>query len=240
MAKKQKVIMLGGGVSAAVVALKADKNDGVHTGTTTVENLVITKGVTIAPAPMAALAIDIKEQRNTKSLSTNSTLSFSATPSSGDTFGAILTETGGSEITVGIPECYSSNRGGLITDFVLPGNAVVELGFWHDGTRLNISGDPRTPAQERAALGLAAVAATGSAADITTGVLAVAWGGTGTATPGLVAGSNITVTGTWPNQTIASTGGGGGGGGTFSMDDGDATADPATIASFDDGDATTA
>jgi hypothetical protein len=33
--------------------------------------------------------------------------------------------------------------------------------------------------------------------------LPVASGGTGTATPALVAGSNVTITGTWPNQTIA-------------------------------------
>jgi hypothetical protein len=33
--------------------------------------------------------------------------------------------------------------------------------------------------------------------------LAVTSGGTGTATPNLVAGSNVTITGTWPNQTIA-------------------------------------
>ena len=39
-------------------------------------------------------------------------------------------------------------------------------------------------------------------------VVPVANGGTGTSTPSLVAGSNISVTGTWPNQTIASTGGG--------------------------------
>jgi hypothetical protein len=37
--------------------------------------------------------------------------------------------------------------------------------------------------------------------------IAVASGGTGTSTPSLVAGSNITVSGTWPNQTIASSGG---------------------------------
>lgn len=34
-------------------------------------------------------------------------------------------------------------------------------------------------------------------------VLGVTYGGTGTATPSLVAGSNVTITGTWPNQTIA-------------------------------------
>lgn len=43
--------------------------------------------------------------------------------------------------------------------------------------------------------------------------LSVANGGTGTATPGLVQGTNVTITGTWPNQTINS---GGGGAGAFS------------------------
>ena len=40
--------------------------------------------------------------------------------------------------------------------------------------------------------------------------VSVADGGTGTPTPGLVAGSGISVTGSWPDQTIAATGGGGG------------------------------
>jgi len=52
---------------------------------------------------------------------------------------------------------------------------------------------------------------TGTAANVT-GIVAVANGGTGTATPSLVAGTNITITGTFPNQTINSSGGGGGGG----------------------------
>ena len=43
-----------------------------------------------------------------------------------------------------------------------------------------------------------------------TGILPVANGGSGTATPSLVAGTNVTITGTWPNQTINSSGGGGG------------------------------
>lgn len=42
------------------------------------------------------------------------------------------------------------------------------------------------------------------------GTLPVANGGTGTTTPSIVAGTNITVSGSWPNQTINSTGGGGG------------------------------
>jgi hypothetical protein len=42
-----------------------------------------------------------------------------------------------------------------------------------------------------------------------TGILPVVSGGTGTASPGLIAGSGITVSGSWPNQTINSTAGGG-------------------------------
>jgi hypothetical protein len=43
------------------------------------------------------------------------------------------------------------------------------------------------------------------------GTLPVANGGTGTTTPALVAGTNVTITGTWPNQTINASGGGGSG-----------------------------
>lgn len=39
------------------------------------------------------------------------------------------------------------------------------------------------------------------------GILPIANGGTGTATPSLVAGTDISITGTWPNQTINATGG---------------------------------
>ena len=42
-----------------------------------------------------------------------------------------------------------------------------------------------------------------------TGILPIANGGTATATPALVQGSGVTITGTWPNQTIAATGSGG-------------------------------
>jgi hypothetical protein len=45
------------------------------------------------------------------------------------------------------------------------------------------------------------------------GLLSIANGGTGTATPGLVAGTHVSITGPWPNQTISVTGGHGGGGG---------------------------
>jgi len=50
---------------------------------------------------------------------------------------------------------------------------------------------------------------TGNASNVT-GIVAIANGGTGTTTPGLVAGTNVTISGTWPNQTINSTASGSG------------------------------
>lgn len=73
------------------------------------------------------------------------------------------------------------------TDYVAPGGA---LGTPSSGTATNLTGLPLS---------------TG-----VTGLLPVANGGTGTATPAIVAGTNITVSGTWPNQTINSTAGGSG------------------------------
>jgi len=43
------------------------------------------------------------------------------------------------------------------------------------------------------------------------GVLPVGNGGNGTATPALTAGTNVSITGSWPNYTIAASGGAGGG-----------------------------
>jgi hypothetical protein len=46
---------------------------------------------------------------------------------------------------------------------------------------------------------------TTNAANISSGLLAIARGGTATATPAIVAGTGISVSGSWPNQTITST-----------------------------------
>lgn len=109
----------------------------------------------------------------------------------------------GSEVTVPYGGTGASTLSGILkgngqsaigsavagTDYVAPGGA---LGTPSSGTATNLTGLPLT---------------TG-----VTGTLPVANGGTGTTTPSLVAGTNVTITGTWPNQTIAATGGGGGGG----------------------------
>ena len=51
----------------------------------------------------------------------------------------------------------------------------------------------------------------GTTPTISLGIVPVNYGGTGTSTPSLVAGTNVTISGSWPNQTINSSGGGGSG-----------------------------
>jgi hypothetical protein len=51
--------------------------------------------------------------------------------------------------------------------------------------------------------------ASGAVKLLAANITPVANGGTGTATPALVAGSGVTISGSWPNQTIAATGTGG-------------------------------
>jgi len=53
--------------------------------------------------------------------------------------------------------------------------------------------------------GLTPSTATSGAVTVS-GTLAVANGGTGTASPALVAGTNVTISGTWPNQTVNASG----------------------------------
>jgi len=219
------------------------------TGTTTVDSLVINKGITIAPAPMGALVVDVAELRNAVSIAVNSTLTFSATPATGATFGLTITETSGTAREVTFPESYSQNLGVPITVFTVPANGIVDVSWEKTATGYKIFGDPLTVAQQKVVLDLQVVDIFGlqseldakaeethahSAADITSGVLAPARIAAGGAKLQV---ARINAEGTaleFADET------GGGGGGTFSMDDGDATADPATIASFDDGDATTA
>jgi hypothetical protein len=78
------------------------------------------------------------------------------------------------------------------------GSGSIEIAPTSLGTINNMSIGATTPS-------------TGAFSSLTSATpIAVSSGGTGTTTPSIVAGSNITVTGTWPNQTIAASGGGSG------------------------------
>jgi len=121
------------------------------------------------------------------SVSVVSANGFAGTVATATTTPAITLTTSITGVLKGNGTAISAATAG--TDYVAPGGA---LGTPSSGTLTNATGLPLT---------------TG-----VTGLLPVANGGTGTATPALVAGTNVTITGTWPNQTINASGGGGGSG----------------------------
>jgi hypothetical protein len=130
----------------------------------------------------------------------------------GKSSGQLIT-TGSKNTVLG---AYNGNQGGL--DIRTSSNNIV-LSDGDGNPRISVNSSGNTTLSGT----LTATAYNGSGSGLTgvplatgvTGLLPVANGGTGTATPGLVAGTNVTISGTWPNQTIAASGGGGGGGGVF-------------------------
>jgi trimeric autotransporter adhesin len=113
---------------------------------------------------------------------------------------------------------YPSGTVGTTTTANASGNVLGRIRFFtQDGAGASYSGGiSATTASDLTSVNLAYSANSHSfTGPITSGtwngsIIDVAYGGTGTATPSLVAGTNVTITGTWPNQTIAASGGGGG------------------------------
>ena len=97
---------------------------------------------------------------------------------------------------------------GTATPALVAGTNVTISGSWPNQTINSSGGGGGVTSFSAGTTGL--TPATASTGVVTlAGTLAVANGGTGTTTPALVAGTNVTISGTWPNQTINSSGGGG-------------------------------
>lgn len=125
----------------------------------------------------------------------NQTINSVAGAVTGVTATAPVVSSGGTAPDISMAAATTSANGYLTsTDWNTFNNKLTSggpLGTPSSGTATNLTGLPLS---------------TG-----VTGLLPVANGGTGTATPALVAGTNVTISGTWPNQTINASGGGGGG-----------------------------
>lgn len=151
---------------------------------------------------------------NGKTLSVDNTLTFTGTDGStlgvgaGGTLGslafksqaAISTDVSG--LGTGIATALAVNTGSTGAPVLFNG----ALGTPTSGTLSSCSG---LPAATGIANGALPSGVTINNANWSGTALSVTNGGTGTSSPGLVAGTNITITGTWPNQTISAAGGGG-------------------------------
>lgn len=210
----------------SALAAKAPTASPTFTGPITSSGAVVSAGTA-----MSGVEVNVALRDNLYSATGNATWTHSATPAVGQEYGVIVT-TDGTARTITYPvTVFSQARGADITSSTFPANSTNKIIVRRTASGYTILGDPLTLAQIQALLALTSSAIS----DFNSATRAQV-------ESELVAGSNITITpgssGATRTLTIASTGGGGGGG-TFSIDDGDATADPATIGSFDDGDATT-
>jgi len=129
------------------------------------------------------------------------------TPSSGT-----ATNLTGLPLTTGVTGTLPIANGGTgtTTPALVAGSNVTITGTWPNQTIASTGGSSGVTSFSAGSTGL--TPSTASTGVVTlAGTLAVANGGTGTTTPSLVAGTNVSITGTWPNQTINASGGGGGG-----------------------------
>ena len=127
------------------------------------------------------------------------------TPSSGT-----ATNLTGLPLTTGVTGVLPVANGGngTATPALVAGTNVTISGTWPNQTINSSGGSGGVTSFSAGSTGL--TPSTASTGVVTlAGTLAVANGGTGTTTPSLVAGTNVSITGTWPNQTINSSGGGG-------------------------------
>lgn len=91
---------------------------------------------------MAALAIDVTKYLNTKSISVDSTLTFSATPAANTWFGLFLTNTDTAGHTITIPSSYSMASNSTKTSFYLPAGHVAYIQWRYNGTVYRMFGEP--------------------------------------------------------------------------------------------------
>jgi len=98
--------------------------------------------VTTASA-MGALAIDVTKALNTKSISVDSTFTFSGTPgASNQWFGMLVTNSDSASHVLTIPSSFSISRAGAITTVTIPASGKLLLTWQYDGSAYNLYGDP--------------------------------------------------------------------------------------------------
>lgn len=91
---------------------------------------------------MGALAIDTSKSMNTKSISVDSTFTFSGAPASGSMFAMRVTNSDTASHVLTIPSSFSVSQGLVITSIVIPASGKLLLLWQYDGSAYNLFGDP--------------------------------------------------------------------------------------------------
>jgi hypothetical protein len=99
--------------------------------------------VTTANA-MGALAVDVTKGLNTKSISADSTLTFSATPTANTWFALHLTNTDTAPHVITIPSSYSMQLQAAITTFTIPLSSQAYLVWRYDGSVYKLFGETQS------------------------------------------------------------------------------------------------
>ena len=157
-----------------VVFTKAAYDQLAPADTPTFTGKITSSGAVVsAGTAMSGAEVNVALRDNLYSATADVTWTHSATPAVGQEYGVIVT-TDGTARTITYPvTVFSQARGASITSSTFPASSTVKIIVRRTASGYTILGDPLTLAQMQTLLGLATVATTGSAADLT-GNLAVA------------------------------------------------------------------
>lgn len=122
---------------AAALALKAPAAAPSFTGVETHAGTDL-----LTANALSALAIDVARKLNTKTISADSTFTFSATPATGQRFGLYLKNSDTAAHTVTIPSSFSVALQANRTSFVLAASGQECLVWRYDGAYYVLEGDP--------------------------------------------------------------------------------------------------
>lgn len=131
-------------MSAIFVPTKLSQLTSDQIATLSVAGLNTGGGARVITAnAMGALAVDVTKINNTKTVSTDSTLTFSGTPgASYQAFGILLTNSDSASHVITIPSSFSVSRAAAITTVTLPASGKLSLLWVYDGSAYLLYGDP--------------------------------------------------------------------------------------------------
>lgn len=113
--------------------------------TPTISGLVTRDGADIlTPTAIGALAVDITKAESTKSISVDSTFTFTGTPVTGELFALTISNTDTAAHLISLPSCVDMNTGLTVSTsaFRLPASSQRTVLFKYDGTVYRMYNSP--------------------------------------------------------------------------------------------------